>query len=248
MSGPVRSVSQAFAILRLLAGKGPLTLTQVCRETGLSPSSGLNLLRTLASEGAVERKHGERVYRLAPTWQQADLLVSAQIARIIAAAQPRLTRFAKAHDTACGLWQELGGDRLTLIALGESEAATRIHMVIGQRQPLGAGSIGRACTAADAPDQADLARRFARLRWGRRLDFAAWVEQVARAGQSGFGIDDSFAHPGIVSIGAIVPGTRTPRLFVSASVFAGALTEREIETLGQALCELTRDPIFDAAR
>lgn len=241
MTGPVRSVSQAFAILRLLACEGPMTLSQVCRATGSSPSSGLNLLRTLVAEGAVERAAGAAVYRLASAWQGADLLAGARMARLIARAHPLLTRFARTHDTACGLWQQLGGDRLALVALGESEAATRIHMVIGQRQPVGAGSIGRALIAAEAADQVDMERRFARLRWRRPLAFAAWAEQVARARQTGVGIDDGYAFPGIVSIGTLVPGTGRPRLCLSASVFAGARSDAEIDALGQALRDLARD-------
>ena len=244
MTGPVRSVSQAFAILRLLAGEGPMTLSQVCRETGLSPSSGLNLLRTLVGEGALERAPGGTIYQLAPAWQGGDLLTGARMAGLLARVQPLITRFAKAHDTACGLWQQLAGDRLALVALGESEAATRIHMAIGQRQPVGGGSIGRALIAAEAPDPADMERRFARLRWRRPLAFAAWVEQVARARQCGFGVDHGYAFPGIVSIGALVPGTRNPRLCLSASVFVGARSDAEIETLGRALCGLATDGAF----
>ena len=244
MSGPVRSVSQAFAILRLLAGDGPLTLTQVCRETGLSPSSGLNLLRTLVHEGALERVSDGRHYRLAPAWQAIDLLTGARMVRLIGQAQPLITRFAKTHDAACGLWQQSGGDRLVLVAQGESEAATRIHMAIGQRQPVGAGSIGRALIALETPGHGEMERRFARLRWRRPLAFAAWVEQVARARQSGFGVDDGFAFPGIVSIGVVVPGTRNPRLCLSATVFAGVRSETEIEAMGKALVELAEDPEF----
>jgi IclR family transcriptional regulator, acetate operon repressor len=241
MTGPVRSVSQAFAILRLLAVQGPMTLSAICRDTALSPSSGLNLLRTLVAEGALERDGDGRLYRLTAAWQGTDLLTGARMARLIARIQPLLARFARQHDSACGLWQVVGGERVALVALGESEAATRIHMAIGQRQPIGGGAVGRALAAADAVEQADLERRFARLRWRRPLAFAAWVEQVARARQTGFGVDEGFAHPGIVSIGALVPGTVSPRLCLSASVFAGARSEAEIEALGQALGALAGD-------
>ena len=244
MTSPVRSVSQAFAILRLLASEGALTLTQVCRDTGLSPSSAPNLLRTLVGEGALERAGDARRYRLTPAWQGADLLSGARMAQRIAQAQPLLTRFAQGHDTACGLWQQIGSDRLTLVALGESEATTRIHMAIGQRQPVGAGSVGRAVIATEAPDPDELHRRFGALRWRRPLAFAAWAEQVARTRQTGFGIDDGYAHPGVVSIGLVVPGTRSPRLCLSASVFAGSRSEREIEALGEALLALTTESAF----
>ena len=67
----VRSVAQAFAILRLLAVSGPLSLTDVGRALDLSPSSCLNLLRTLVDEGAVERETGRKVYRLTGEWAEA---------------------------------------------------------------------------------------------------------------------------------------------------------------------------------
>lgn len=247
MSGPVRSVSQAFAILRLLAGEGAMTLSHVCRETGLSPSSGLNLLRTLVAEGAVERDLTGKRYALAQGWNGADLLIGARIARLIARAQPLLDRFARTHDCTCGLWQQVGGDRLALAALGESGAETRIHMAIGQRQPVGGGSTGRALIAAETLAPGELERRFARLRWRRPLAYAAWVEQIARARQAGFGIDDGFAHPGVLSIGVALAVEQPPRLCLSASIFAGTRSDADVEALGQALHALGQDRLFATA-
>src|SRR3546814_17307757 len=72
MTGPVRSVSQSFAILRLLAEAGTLTLSDIGRTVGLSPSSCLNLLKTLVGEGAVERDARTKYYRLAPAGQAVE--------------------------------------------------------------------------------------------------------------------------------------------------------------------------------
>ena len=147
MSGPVRSLSQGFTILRLLAVREALTLSDICRETGLSPSSGLNLLRTLVAEGAVDRDTGGKRYRLAAGWGDLGVLQANGISRFAARVRPLLARFAAAHDATTGLWQVQPGERLSLIALGESGAETRIHMVEGQRQPLGGGAAGRALDA-----------------------------------------------------------------------------------------------------
>ena len=69
MSGPVRSVSQAFAILRLLSSHpAGLTLSEIARDLALSPSSCLNLLRTLVAEGMVERGGAAKLYRAASGW------------------------------------------------------------------------------------------------------------------------------------------------------------------------------------
>ena len=94
MSGPVRSVSQAFTILRLMAQNGgALTLSEITRATDLSLSSCLNLLRTLVAEGALEAENGKR-YRLAAEWSGLTALLDTAQARVIARAQPLLDRFA----------------------------------------------------------------------------------------------------------------------------------------------------------
>ncbi|MGQ2929150.1 MAG: helix-turn-helix domain-containing protein, partial [Sphingopyxis sp.] len=48
-------MSQAFAVLRLLADSDPLTLSDIGRSLGLGASSCFNLLGTLVAEGAVVR-------------------------------------------------------------------------------------------------------------------------------------------------------------------------------------------------
>ncbi|WP_225206147.1 IclR family transcriptional regulator [Novosphingobium huizhouense] len=246
MPGPVRSVSQAFAILRLLSVEGPLTLSEVVRETGLSPSSGLNLLRTLVAEGICQREIAGKRYRLAEGWAQAGVLGDSGPSRRIAAARPALARFAREHDTATGLWQVVSNERLALVALGESGEATRIHMVEGQRQPIGGGSTGRALAASAGLDHAELVRRFSKVRWRRRIDLAAWVEQIARAQSVGYAIDDGFNHPGICSVSATVPPGPgeggAVQFCVSASIFAGSRSDREIEALGRALVDLAQGP------
>lgn len=237
MSGPVRSVSQAFTILRLLAQHGgALTLSEITRATDLSLSSCLNLLRTLVAEGALEAENGKR-YRLCAGWDGLAALLDTAQARVIARAQPLLDRFAQSHDATTGLWRLDRRERLELIALGESTSSTRIHMAVGQRQPIGGGSTGRALAAAQRIDEAELARRYAALRWQRPLDFPAYAVQVGAAVASGYAVDDGFGHAGICSIACVVAGE--PIAFcLSASIFAGSREGESIRALGGALREL----------
>lgn len=237
MTGPVRSVSQAFTILRLLARDGQAqTLSGISRATGLSVSSCLNLLRTLMAEGALEAESGKR-YRLAAGWGELGALMRGDEARVAARAQPLLSRFAESHDATVGLWHVEPRERLELIALGESESATRIHMAVGQRQPIGAGSTGRALAAAQGVGENELARRFAALRWQRPLDFPAYALQVGAARSSGYALDDGFAHAGVCSVACVVPG-EAPVFCLSASTFAGSRDADGVRKLGQALCAL----------
>ena len=252
MKPPVRSVAQAFAIMRLLSARPEgMTLSEVARARSLSPSSGLNLLRALVGEGALLRDGAGRRYRLAPAWAASRVLDDAA-ARRVARAQPALARFAATCDAAVGLWQQVSDTRLALVALAETAAATRIHMVPGQRQPLGGGSIGRALAAAAGLAEAVLAQRFAALRWQKPLTFEAWLAQVCAARVAGYAIDDGYGHAGICSIGVALTEPRgaqphPPQFCLSASIFAESRRPDQIAALGQALADLAQSEDLNAA-
>lgn len=243
---PVRSVAQAFAILRTLTAGEPLTLSEIGRASGISPSSCHGLLATLLAEGALLRMAGKR-YALAPGWAGLAALEDQGVARVITQARPLLTAFANAHDVTVGLWQRTADERLVLVALGECAAATRIHMVEGQRQPLAGGSIGRALAAREGLAGKALADRFATARWRRPLDLVQWSAQVERAAQQGFGIDDGYAHPGICSIGVAAGPGLQPRFCLTASFFAGSHSAGDIGAMGAELSRLAGQSPFHVA-
>lgn len=239
MTGQVRSVAQALAILRLFAReRRSLTLSDVARATGTSPSSCLGLLRTLAAEGALTLGAGKR-YALGAGWEAIGGLLDEDHVRLAARAGPLLTRFAGDHDATVGLWQVARHERIELIALGESAASTRIHMAIGQRQPIGGGAAGRALCATTGIDDAELARRFAQVRWQRPLVLHEYAQQVATARATGFAVDAEYGHAGICSLASVVPGAE-PRYVVSASIFAGSRPDGALAKLGRALNALAR--------
>ncbi len=235
----MRSVAQAFAILRILgAEKRGMTLSAVAQSLSLNPSSALNLLRALVLEGAVLRDDRARTYRLAADWIAAGLPRDAQT-RFVEKARPAMEALAKSQDAAIGLWRLVGGERLQLEALTESGAVTRIHMVIGQRQPFGGGATGRALAASEAlpPDQ--LQERYRAVRWAKPLSFSDYADQVSEAAARGYAVDNGFGHAGVCSIGvALPPRADGPRFCLSASVFAGSRTAHEVAALGSALAGL----------
>lgn len=239
MTGPVRSVSQAFAILRLLSSHAAgLTLSAIARELGLSPSSCLNLLRTLVAEGMAERAGAEKLYRATAGWDRLDFARGA-VERVIAAARPGMNAFAQAHEATVGLWYAVSDDRLELIALAESGAATRIHMVVGQRQPIGGGATGRALAASEGLPVAELRRRYDEVRWQSPLDFADYARQVDRAGAAGYASDDGFGHAGVCSLGCRLGATGPARFCISASIFANSRDAAGLVRLGEALSGLS---------
>lgn len=239
MTSSVRSVTLAFAILRLVAARGALTLSEVARATETSPSSCLNLLRTLVAEGALVSREGKR-YELARGWEAVTGLLEGAQAKFVGRAQPLISRFAEAHDVASGLWRVEPRGRIALVALGESRSSTRIHMAVGQRQPLGGGSTGRALAAHEQPPADELARRFAAVRWRRPLDLDTYIAQVRDAARHGYAVDDGYSYVGICSVACVV-GRTTPTFCLSASMFAGAHDAGELALLGRALTGLAAE-------
>lgn len=240
MTGPVRSVAQAFAILRLLAESGPLTLSDIGRLIGLSPSSGLNLLKTLVAEGAVERDARTKQYRLAPAWQAADALRDSHAARLVDAAQPLMAHFAQKAEAAVGLWKIVSRDRMQLVVRAESDAGMRLSLADDQRQPLGGGAAGRAIAAAQAASDIEIARRFAPVRWQAELPFETYMRQIGEAKARGFAIDQGYTHRGVCTVAAGIADI-PPGFCLSASIVAGSRSASEIEALGGELLALRSD-------
>jgi len=242
MTGPVRSVSQAFAILRLLAEAGAMTLSDIGRLAGLSPSSCLNLLKTLVAEGAIERDPRSKQYRLASVWQAADAPRDSRAARLADRAQPLMARFAQRAEAAVGLWKIVSRDRMQLVTRAESDAGMRLSLADDQRQPLGSGAAGRAIAAVQGISESELARRYAPVRWQSDLPFDIYARQVGDAAAKGFAVDQGFAHRGVCTVAAGIAAI-TPGFCLSASIMAGSRNDAEIEALGVALAEL-RDELI----
>jgi len=237
MTTNIRSVAQAFAILRVLADSAPQSLSELGRTLDLSPSSCLNLLRTLVDEGVIEREAGTKRYCLTREWAAADLFQAGSTRALIDRMRPAMVQFAREHGTTVGLWKVVPGRRLRLIAHGESNARMRIQLADGQRQPLGGGAVGRALAAAQHLDDSELARRHAEVRWQRPMPLTRYIQDVRKAEREGYAIDDSVAFPGVCSIAVALPDLPAGTC-LSASFFSGSISAVEIERIGRLLNEL----------
>lgn len=244
MAAPVSSVVHAFAIIRALANGRELTLSEVSSECGISPSSCLGLLRTLVGEGVLHLLSGKR-YALQPRWAAVADAGPDPIDRLQARARLPLERAARLWNAPIGLWRVVGRDRLQLTVLGQSPAATRIHMEEGLRQPIGSGAIGRALAAAEDASPDELRRRFAGVRWHATMTAQDYVAQVAQAKLAGHAIDDELTYAGITSVAVCVRDLALT-LCLSASMFAGSRTPDELTAIADSLralgAELSRTP------
>lgn len=241
---PVGSVVQAIAILRQLGslaeGAG---VTAIARATGIGPSSCFNVLRTLVNEDMVSFDPATKRYRLG--LGMVDLAQQALRGNaLVSSAQPLMARMAEEHDAAIGLWRLSSRGRLTLVALAESEAATRIHMAVGQRQPAAAGATGRAVIAARGLDDAAIREAFAGLRWSNPPQAEDYLREIREAERRGWAEDIGNINHGVSTVATTISdggsdrgGDRggALRFVLSASIFSGREDAQGLARIGADL-------------
>lgn len=238
---PVGSVVQAITILRHLGGLAEgAGVTAIARATGIGPSSCFNVLRTLVSEDMVSFDDVTKRYRLG--LGMVDLAQQALRGdALVNSAQPVMARLAEEHDAAVGLWRLSSRGRLTLVALSESEAATRIHMVVGQRQPAAAGATGRAVIAARRLDDAAIREAFASLRWSNPPEAEAYLREVREAERRGWAQDIGNINHGVSTVATTISDAAGSLRFVlSASIFSGREDAEGLARIGDDLLRQAR--------
>jgi IclR family acetate operon transcriptional repressor len=235
---PVTSVVQAVAVLRHLAaidrGRG---VTAIAAAAGISPSSCFNILKTLVAEDLVVFDAETKTYTLG--LGVINLGYSATRRNpVINAAEASMAKLAEEYDGAVGLWRVSSRERLMLVHLAESEAATRIHLSIGQRLPLAAGAMGRCVSAAQDLAADELARRFAAVRWAQPPKLDAYRAQIETARRQGYSIDVDQLLRGLSSVAAaIVDRAGSVRFCLSVTMFTGQHSAEAMRRIGKAVRE-----------
>lgn len=232
----VPAVVHAVAILRHLGSASTgLGVTAIARDVGISPSSCFNLLKTLVAEGLVTFSPQTKHYALGPAL--AELAgVSVGQRDIVQAAAATMQSLADRYGLACGLWRVTATGRLVLVALWESDSTTRIHIAIGQRQPIHAGAAGRAYTAVSGEQRRAVARAFAAIRWQGDIDIDSYWRQVEETRARGWALDESQFLRGVTSVAAaIVDADGVARYCLTGSMFSGQHPPEAVADIGAAL-------------
>ena len=245
---PSPAVSQAAAVLRLLARSGePLGVVAIARATGICQSSGFNLLKTLVVEEFVHFDAAAKKYEIGLGVLQLTRGVLGADA-MLRAARPVMNALSADHQATVGLWRaglsrvglsRVGqGERMTLIALGESRESTRLHLEVGQRQPLGAGATGRAWLAASACPPAQMRDLFAEVNWKQPVTFAEYEASIGAARLCGYAEDHAKLNRGVITVASpIRSGAAGNDVLhvLSASVLAGSHDAPSLARLGSAV-------------
>jgi DNA-binding IclR family transcriptional regulator len=237
--GDVGAVTHAIRILRhLSAATGPVGVTTVARETGISPSTCFNILRTLARARFVAFRGTDKTYTLGLALAElATGLVGISHAELI---RPEIERLALNYEMLVVLWRVTEDDHLVLLDRAHSETAVRVEMRLGLRLPALVGAVGRCVAAALDLPNGELRRRFATLRWQAAPTFETYLADIARARAQGWAIDDGQLYRGMQTVAAIVTDqNHQPRFGLSGITIAGQHSMELLGRLGQDLHEVS---------
>ncbi|WP_144109678.1 IclR family transcriptional regulator [Paraburkholderia sp. BCC1886] len=246
----VGAVMQAAAILRALSdAREPLGVTALARKAEVSPSTTLNILRTLVKERLVALDPTNKTYSL-----DLGLL---ELARVmlgktkIELLRPKLQRIANQYEATVSLWQVNDRQRLLLLDRLKPGVGVHIEFQIAMRIPLYAGANGRAVAAASDVPRDELHEAFAHIRWVKPMTFERYLAEIDEARQRGYALDMGALIKSVISAAAVIPDRDgKPAMVVGTHTFNGQLDDDVLDELGRdiaATCADARVALFGRA-
>jgi DNA-binding IclR family transcriptional regulator len=225
------AIQKVCAILRVLAQRSPLRLTEIADATSLNKATTLRILASLIEEGFVSRVAGAKTYELG---QEARVMAvgarrSVDIAEL---AQPSLLRLSeKSADTAL-LSVRSGVEALYLARSVGSHPLQPNYLQIGSRRPLGvgAGSLALMVWLPDAEIEAIIEVIVPRLLKSPRITPKYLRERIVAARKHGHTVLIDAAYPGMGGVGVPIrddTGEVVAALSIGAS--SDRIRRREVE-------------------
>ncbi|WP_407148530.1 IclR family transcriptional regulator [Bradyrhizobium sp. ORS 86] len=218
------AIQKVCAILRVLAQRSPLRLTDIADTTSLNKATALRILNSLIEEGFVSRVAGAKTYELG---QEARVMAvgarrSVDIAEL---AQPSLLRLSERSADTALLSVRSGVEALYLARSVGSHPLQPNYLQIGSRRPLGvgAGALALLVWLPDAEIEAVIEVIVPRLAKSPRITPKFLRERIAQARKVGHTVLIDAAFPGMGGVGVPV---RDEAGEVVAALSIGAASDR----------------------
>jgi len=238
---PVPAVSRAIAILRLLGKvRTPMGVNAIAQTLELIPSTCLHILRALVQEKLVAFDPETKHYRLgAGMVTLARSALEANAFPVLV--QPMLDQLSTRWGvTAIGV--DVGDpDQMVVVALSRSNIPFRLHVDVGSVFPALLSATGRLVAAFGEQPEAELKRRFQKLRWDKPLDYDLWCKEVAFAKKQQYSLDRNryIAGLSIVAVPVLSPNEKITHTIVCASLM-DALNKTQMSQLIQHMQQEAR--------
>lgn len=218
------AIQKVCVILRALAQRSPLRLTDIADTTSLNKATALRILNSLIEEGFVSRVAGAKTYELG---QEARVMAvgarrSVDIAEL---AQPSLLRLSERSADTALLSVRSGVEALYLARSVGNHPLQPNYLQIGSRRPLGvgAGALALLVWLPDAEIEAVIEVIVPRLAQSSKITPKFLRERIALARKAGHTVVIDAAFPGMGGVGVPV---RDDAGEVIAALSIGAASDR----------------------
>jgi len=198
--GSVASISKAIAILRLLgSANSPLTMTEIARDTNLTPSSCHDLVTTLVQIGLVQPsvmgksyEIGARLVRLAKM-----ALVSPENFREM---QRSMNLISDKYDVNLSVFRAFATSSYISTQVSEGSAPIRIRLSPGQEFPVFRGSPGKFFAAYHDLDAGAYLEALAQIGLDSPMQIERFEAEVREDKKRGWSADNAVTQRGVASI------------------------------------------------
>ena len=233
----VGAVTQAVALLRALAASPkPLGASAAARAARINTSTAFNILRTLTAERVTSFDEASKTYSLGLGLFELAKGIGGDLPAVLKA---ELNRLSESTGCLMVLW-EVAGDRVVLYDRVTPDRPIGLHMVT-QRMPIMLGAVGRAMAASMKLSEAEMKRRFGKLRWQAPITFREYLNDVRQAAERGFAVDVDRLYLGVTSVAAVITDqTGVPAYGLSAIEMSLLVNHDRIEAIGKELAAVAR--------
>lgn len=234
MAQRVNAIVQGHAVLSHLATQQTAQgVVAIANDVGLSPSSCFNVLKTLVDLDLASFDTKTKTYELGA--KIFELARAGTVNNPIQTKmQPVLRILAERHNATACLWEIVEERRAVLIGSCEKSSGTSLKLEMGHRQPIAAGSVGRAVMSTWYKDNTKIRRFFDEVKWEGDLSFDAYLADLKAAAKKGYAIDQDKMGLGVTTVSAAFTRDITrKRHCLTVMVLSGSRNRNAINTIGR---------------
>jgi DNA-binding IclR family transcriptional regulator len=235
----VPAVERAFAIIRVLAAAGPLSLAEVVEASSLNKSTVLYTLRTLATLDVVSYDEATRSYVLGPALMEFGSIASSQFSDV-AVAKRNLAELLDVMNVTIALNRRKNPMEFMMIDKVDSSQRHRARIVVqtGETLPVYSAAVGRAFLAFDDPRTVDRVLKDGMQKFTPKsiTDASAFHNELISVRERGWAVDFEGFSPGVSTVAAPIFGADGQVALVACIVeFASVMTEEIAKQYGESL-------------
>jgi len=233
----VPAVERAFAIIRVLAAGGPLSLAEVVEESGLNKSTVFYTLRTLVTLDVVAYDEGTRAYTLGPALMELGMIASGQFSDV-AVAKRNLAELLDVMNVTIALYRRISFGEVMMVDKLERARRVRITVQAGELVPIQGGSVGRAFLAFDDRQTVDRVLKDGLKKFTPKSITrpAVFRNELIAVRERGWAVDHEGFALGVSTVAAPIFGADGKIALVACAVgFTSLLTDEVVEEYGENL-------------